>query len=451
MKLLVNWTLYALFASVFLFDGFLGEGLLGSGLHLFPKKLSYSAELLSCAIALYLLIVYALKKKLHLKITYIVLFYFLLMHILVGITYNGVPSGAIFAGIRRYFIFTPLFFLPCVYEFSENEILNQLKILLFFGLLQCPVAIYQRFFIFSNHVTGDFVTGTFEISSILSLYQLFCIAILTAFYLKKKMKLPIFLLLMIILFVPTTLNETKSTIIFFPIAIFSTILFGTGAIINLKKIALITTAGLLIAVVFVPIYSHLYPQLNIISFFKGKGYKTRSFEGYLYKGITEEELGDKEPGRIDALLFALKILSKDPFDLVIGLGIGNTSPSGIKGFSGEYKEYQKYGAHKITATSLIWEIGLTGFLLHLLLLWVVLKDALTIRSTDDIFGILASGWIGVTMIVGISFFYKNILHSSVMVTTFWYISGLIAAYRTKNTAKKSYASLQTYNSELKPD
>jgi hypothetical protein len=47
-----------------------------------------------------------------------------------------------------------------------------LKFLLVCGLAQCPVAVFQRFVHFRSFASGDLVTGTLLISSILSLYQI---------------------------------------------------------------------------------------------------------------------------------------------------------------------------------------------------------------------------------------------------------------------------------------
>jgi hypothetical protein len=437
MKFSVNLTLYALFATLFLFDGFLGVGLDGYGLQLFPKKLSYLTELISCVIALLLIICFSLNKSFNIRIAYLFFFFFFLMHALLGIVFNTVPSGAVFSAIRRYFAFMPLFFLPIVYEFSDKEIKNQLKFLLVCGLAQCPVAVFQRFVHFRSFASGDLVTGTLLISSILSLYQICCITVLMVFYLRKRVGLPLFLFLAIILFLPTTLNETKGTIILFPIALSISLFFGTGKILSFKKIALISTGGTLLVFIFLPFYNYLYPQMDIVNFFKGEGEKTRSIQGYLYKEVTEDELGEKEPGRIDVLLYPFKVLSKNPFKLAIGLGMGNVNPAGIRLFSGEHKKYEKYRPAVLTASSLIWEIGLIGFFLQVVFLWLVLKDAVTIRSLDDTTGYLAAGWIGIIVIIWMSFFYKSVFHQRVIVYLFWYLSGLIAARRARLAAFQS--------------
>jgi hypothetical protein len=434
MKKTITYLLYAMFASIFLLDGFFGEGNANTGLHLIPKKLSYLTEILSLVTALCVLIIYALQKRLCLRKAYLLFFFFYIMHAVAGIVLNTVSSGAIIAGIRRYYAFLPFFFLPMTYKFNDSEISTQLKILLFFGIIQCPLVIFQRFIFFRNFYTGDFITGTLGTSSILSIYLIVCITILTAFYIKKKIKLSSFLLLSLILFIPTTLNETKGTIVLFPISIMITILFGTGRIISLKKIVLVIFAGSIIIFIFIPIYNLLYPRTDIERFYQGGGKKTSSFEGYLYKGLSKDDVDENEPGRIDAFLFPFKILANEPFKLLIGLGIGNVNESGISSLRGEYTNYVKYGANMITAASLIWETGLIGLFLHIVFLWIVLRDALALRAIDNVIGNFAIGWISVIVILAMSFFYKNIFHLKVIVYLFWYFSGLVASKRAEYEA-----------------
>jgi hypothetical protein len=332
----------------------------------------------------------------------------------------------------------PFFFLPIVYKFSDDEIMTHLKILLFFSLIQFPLTIFQRFFLFRGYVTGDYVTGTLATSSILSICQICCITILTAFYIKKKIKAFPFFLFALMLFIPTALNETKGTMVLFPIAITITILCSKGAIINLKKISLIFTTGLLILLIFIPLYGYLYSgRADVVNFFKGHGHKTSSFEGYLYRGLSEHEIGERELGRLDAFFFPFKKLADEPFKLFIGLGMGNVNESGVRLFMGEYTEYDKYGANMISAASLIWETGIIGLFLHLVFLWLVMKDAMALRSDDGLTGCLALGWVAIPIMLGLSFFYKNIFHLKVIAYLFWYISGLIAARRANFIATGS--------------
>jgi len=427
MTTAVNLTLYSLFTSIILFDGFFSEGNAGTGLHLFPKKLSYTTEFLSFLILGYFFLILSFRKKISIKTSYVVLLIVLLAHMIIGLILNEVPSGAIFSGIRRYFAYMPLFFLPMVYKFSDREVLNQLKFLLIIGLVHFPLAIIQRFYLFKNYYTGDFVTGTLSTSSIMSIFQICCIVVQTGFYLKNCIKLKTYLFSTLILFIPTVINETKGTIVLLVIALLILIILNIGKNISYKRLLFFLLLALTLIFVFIIAYNFIYNRTNIANFFMGKGSKTHSFKGYLYTGLTEEELENKDPGRIDALVFPFKILSNEPLKILIGLGIGNVNPSGIAKFEGKYTTYEKYGVNIITAASLIWEIGLIGLCLNFIFLWIIFKDSIKISRFNDSIGFFAIGWTAVVVIIALSFFYKNVFHLKIITYIFWYFSGIIAA------------------------
>jgi hypothetical protein len=318
-----------------------------------------------------------------------------------------------------------------VYNFSDSEIKKQLKFFLIVALLQSPLTIYQRFVQFRHHPSGDFIAGTINFTGILSIYQICTIAILTAFYLKKKIKLFHYLLLSLIIFIPTTLNETKATFIIFPIAIFTTVFFATETISKLKKYFIIFATGFMIVVVFIPTYNYLMSRQkhdrDIVEFFTTRGHG--SVRWYLFRNVSEDPESVKEIGRLDALLFPFKKLSKDPFKLLMGLGIGNVNPSFIKDFSGEYTEYQRFRSGSIAAAALIWEVGLLGLTFYLVFFGMVFKDALYLRTSNGVFGVISLGWISVTIIICCSLLYTGILTNKVIGYLFWYFSGIIASKR----------------------
>jgi hypothetical protein len=429
MNFFLNLTIYSLLISLYLFDGFLGDGLLNNGLHLIPGRFSWACEILSSLVGVFFFIYLSIGKKIRIRLVYVLFFFFLTIYLLSGIVLNAVPSGAIFAGIRRYFVFIPLFFLPSVYDFTEKQIKNQLYVILLFSIIQIPFSIYQRFYLFKYLSVGDMVTGTLLSSAVLTLNQVLFIAILSALYIKKKIRIKLFIFFLALLVLPTAINETKATLILLPIAISVPIFLGTDKIFNFKKFFLICATGIVTMAIFIPLYNHIY-DTNLIEFFSfsNEDAGTKSIKGYLYRGLTVEET-DQEAGRIDALLFPFKILHKKPFKLLFGLGIGNVNSSGIGRFKGEYTHYDKYGANTISVASMIWEIGILGFLLHLSFFYLVLQDAFKLKSSDSIFGALALGWIAIVIMLFTCLFYANIFHIKVIGYLFFYFSGIIASKR----------------------
>jgi hypothetical protein len=247
-------------------------------------------------------------------------------------------------------------------------------------------------------------------------------------------KLPIFLIVLILFFVPTAINETKATLILFPIAIAVPVFLGSGRIINIKKFFLVFVSVFAIMLIFIPLYSYLYKS-DVVEFFdlSGEDRGTKTITGYLYKGTSIDSIDrienriEEGPGRIDAILFPFKILKNEPFKLLFGLGIGNVSPSGIKLFEGEYIEYQKYGASQSSAVILFWEMGLIGFFLYIIFFGLVFIDSYKIRNTENILGAIALGWTAVIMMLYLCLFYTNFLHFKIFGVLFYYGSGLIVA------------------------
>src|SRR5262249_13522050 len=84
------------------------------------------------------------------------------------------------------------------------------------------------------------------------------------------------------------------------------------------------------------------------------------------------------------------------------------------------------------ASQFLVEIGVVGLLLVLLLYWLIFRDSLAVAREDpSLIGSLALGWVGITAVITVATFYKNIVGFESLSYLFWYISGLIAARRTR--------------------
>src|SRR5579862_74070 len=86
-----------------------------------------------------------------------------------GIIVNDVGTGPIVSGLRYYLRWVPIFLVPAVCRFDEKQIRQQLWLLLGLGLVQVPIAIYQRYVIYqAERFSGDDVRGTINDSGVLS-------------------------------------------------------------------------------------------------------------------------------------------------------------------------------------------------------------------------------------------------------------------------------------------
>ena len=115
-------------------------------------------------------------------------------------------------------------------------------------------------------------------------------------------------------------------------------------------------------------------------------------------------------GRVDSIVIAVEVLSRDPMAMIFGLGAGNVSKSPIKGFSGEYAHYYgPYGVGMTQLTSFMWEIGLFGVAIYLLLYLFVFRDAYFLaRNAEGAAGVLGHAWATVMIIMTFALAYKDI-------------------------------------------
>ena len=410
--------------AVLSFEYLVYEGLL-------PPLFSYVPEILAMVVAVLVIVAGVRSRFQFVRPVYWLAFGALALVVLCGAIANQMEPGPVFAGMRQYLRALPFFFLPAVLEIKERQLRVQLLLLLAFGLLQLPIAGMQRMATFAaGGTSGDDTFGTLMDSATLTLFLVAAVCVLTGFFLQKRISAKRFFPLIFLLLVPTMVNETKAVIVLVPIALMTCFVIGAkpGARLKNTLIALVTAACFV--AVFIPAYDHfMKPRwgYGIVDFIAMEG----RLEGYLDRG---SEIGEYEQraGKLGGLRVALSEVSRDPINLVFGLGIGNVSDSALgQQFTGRY-----YDVYRVFLTSsgiyIIFEFGLAGLALVLLLYWLLFKDSVSVAHRDEsIMGALATGWAGVLAVILIGIFYDNIIDSRALSVLFWYFSGLIAAYRMR--------------------
>ena len=173
-----------------------------------------------------------------------------------GAVVNQVEPGPLFAGIRNYLRALPFFFLPAVLAMKERQLRVQLLVILALCALQLPLAWYQRMSMPPNRATGDFTFGTLMDSGILSVFLICAACVLTGFYLRRRISLRLYIPLLLLILLPTTLNETKATLVLLPIGLMLTFYAGSARGTRLKNMLLsvIVLAGFM--AIFIPIYDY---------------------------------------------------------------------------------------------------------------------------------------------------------------------------------------------------
>jgi len=431
----MNKLLYLLFLSAFLVDYF------HAGLGLIPRIATWLPEIIAMLAFCIVALRFGLRKGLAIHPKYIYLTASYLLIIFLGIILNSTPPGPVFVGLRVYLKHLPFFFLPAVYNFSQEEFKRQLQFIFILLLLQCPIAFYQRLIQFRGHPSGDVVAGTVTGSGVLSIIMICSISVILALYLNKKINFKLFIITACCLFLPTTINETKVTLFLFPVAIFFPAIFrkGYGNIKKVKSLLILTLIGSFFIAGFIPIYDHFVRKdaPPILDFFQ----EGRHFESYLYKGTEDKTSGDIRRG--DIVFLTYKRLSKEWEKVALGFGSGTLVESFLEGMRGETSEGLKYGSDALTLTYLAWELGLLGVVIYIGFFICFFKDSMLLRKRDDLFGSFALGWSSVIIIIGFSLIYVNIIGCNEINLTFWYFSGLVAAkaYRMKSLSKKRTTQL----------
>lgn len=387
----------------------------------------------------------------HVRPEYWMVFGALVISILCGIVVNQVAAGPIVAGVRSYLRAIPFFLLPAAYAFSDRQLRTQVSLVGVIALVQVPMAVEQRM-LSDGSGTGDFITGTLVISSVLSIFLICCISVAAALLTRKYLKPWQFLVLFFLLVIPTMINETKGTLVLLPIGLYLAFMAGSRTSGQKAKYAVAAVAFLAAFVaMFVPMYDDLVADREYgtpIGEFLSDPMHIRR---YLYH---EQQVGTTQQGvgRVDAIVVPLQNLVQSPTRLVFGYGIGNASHSALgPGFVGQYNAvFRPFLTSAFGRLAL--ELGLLGMGLILALMWLVYRDAKIVAKRDDGWmGAFSAGWVAVTVVITISLFYKEITAHASLSFLFWYFAGVVAAARMKQPAMAPAAATMPVVRPIRPE
>lgn len=404
--------------------------------HGVPQLVKYIPEAFSAVVALCVLLEGMRTGFSLVAPKYLIVFGLLVFVIVCGVLTNGVGSGPVLSGTRFYLRGIPLFFLPAIARFSDKQIQQQLKLLLFICLVQLPLAVYQRWTIFSaGRFSGDDVRGTVGDSGVLSIVLISAVLIVTGFFMHKRITRGRFLLLCALLLLPTTINETKATVILLPIGLLATLMLTAPSGKRLKLLAGTLIALVAFGSILVPIYDYMNKdspfkkERNIMDFFTNEKQMVdymQAKKGVAAVGTT------KQVRRGDAIEIPFAYISRDPVHFAFGLGLGNVSPSTLgQNFVGEYNGL--FRSFLLTSfTIFLLEIGVLGTALIFVLYWLLGADALALaKAKQGLVSSLAAGWFGIVIVMFVSLFYTLIHTYSALTYLFWYFSGVVAAHRSQ--------------------
>jgi hypothetical protein len=401
---------------------------------IFPDFTNWMIDIFAMIIFLQALLIFAINKKFYGDIKYIILFIFILIVIIAGSISSHLSASSIIFGLRQYLKFFPFFLLPLVYDFQVSEINMLLLLLLGLLLLQLPITFFQRFIYSWGVGTGDLVGGSVRHSGALSILLLCSISILYSYYLKKHISSKLFYFLALVLFIPTTINETKATFILFPFVFLLPIIIlnDKNFLKKLQKILGYSFIVLIFLSGFVLTYNWLYGKSHA-SFFDMLS-REKQGTGYLYHGRTniDEVNEDTSVGRFDAIVYAYEFLSRDITKLFFGTGIGTANPKKIKFLISDDLGIQKYHPDISTASLLFWESGLLGILSSILLLFFLFKDSYFVINKSKLESALGLGMASVCLIMIPVSFYINTFYLDPVNIPFFLLSGIVVSIKNKN-------------------
>ena len=156
MKVLISLLLVSIFTLEYLA---VKLGVISRYLTLIPDMLSVIILLLVIARSL-------VSKRWQQPVKYRILLVAFILIWMVSAVAESVAPGVLINGMRDYFKFFPLLFLPAVYQFSSRDLVTIIGTFLFLVAVQVPIAFYQRFVQFAGSMhTGDPITGTVTTST----------------------------------------------------------------------------------------------------------------------------------------------------------------------------------------------------------------------------------------------------------------------------------------------
>lgn len=356
-----------------------------------------------------------------------------------GFVTQEVPSGAVVAGIRAHLKFIPFFLLPVVFKFTPAQLKVQFLLLLVLFAAQGPLALYQRFIEYADMMqTGDPVRGTATTSSALSILLMCGMAAVVALFLRRQLRFKYAIGLMALLFFPTTLNETKATLLLLPLALIVPLFFMPPGSRAVRRAIPIFAVGAGALLAFIAVYDYFIQYAATgqpIGQFVGEA----GFSRYLYSGAAEE--GANYIGRFDSVQFAVEHITRDPFKLAFGYGAGNVSLSFLSQFDGEYAAYyERYGVGMTQVTTFLWEIGVVGLLIYLMLYAFVLHDARRLSRLDGEAGVLGQVWATVMVIMTFGLIYKSVFSMTEIGYLFWFYTGVVVARAAEERAEQRGAT-----------
>ncbi len=368
---------------------------------------------------------------------------FLIMAITLSAIVSGQSLGSLLFGIKIYFVYIPYFLLPFAVRFTHGEVQGWLTFLLSIAILQLPLTLFQRFIQFGDRMhTGDYITGLMGISSFLSIFLICAIALVNAYYLHKKISLISLLVLTVVFFLPTTINETKGTLFLLPLALTVPALIYVLRSGSLAKFIPVALIGGLFFTAFVAIYNQFEQAVFDRTLAEKDLFEYTFRDREQFRDSSESPVAAQrklnktgETGRGDAILIPLEVLSSDGL-LAFGKGLGNITHTTVPFFLGDGDKYEHLKPTYNVVSRVLWELGLIGVVLAFTIVGLVTADIWSLLQRTGFDAMIATGWLGVTAVLAASMVYKDLINANVLSAPFWLITGYLCSLQQSRPVSK---------------
>ncbi len=422
-----------------------------------PRQVGYISDAVIAVMSIFLISrIIADKSWSLIPARYILVFLGFVYVCVAGVVLNGVSGDTVFAGVRVYFRYVPMFLLPFAFDYSDREWTFHLKFILLILLVQIPVTLYQRVVQFEAIFTGDVIGGTYGSSTTIAILSSIGVLFLLTWYLHGRLSAGKTALFSLALLIPPGLAETKVTPILLLLGGLA-IVWNMRKSLSAKRIVFIGILGLAGISIFSGLYSYLYSRSDGSGYFDimvdpDRNYhytdvetpklelprKTRTdliARSNEYEPVGEEEEG--RLGRIDSIRMPFEALLPDePLYFALGLGIGNVTSD--FGSGGAYKDlHLAFSVTQTTINHLIWETGITGCLLFIAFLFMLTRDCLRaspIARSDD--ALLASAMWATCATMWFCLAYTSLWYKPELMVPFIYFAGLIVANTSRAHARQ---------------
>jgi hypothetical protein len=421
----IRLNIYLLFLFLFSLD------YLNFLLGLLPRQFTWFPESLSIVLMSYILLQIIKFKSLpdHKAYRFFAVYLCILF---TGVLVNWIKPTVFLTGINNHLKFVPFFFIPFFKKFNESEIRKVIKLLFFLTFLQFPVTVIQ--FLTKDTRSGDLVGGSIgaNTSGILSIFLSIMIVLWNTRFFKRKLSFFQYVLGLLALTVPMSLNETKVSAILIPLAF----LISTVALPEAKRYKKKMFIGCIMLLVVFFGYRFAYNT------FYASDYTPRGIDNYILNPqFSFEYLSGNPEGRMSRLAsisFAFNQISRNPIHLLFGVGIGNASESFFRATSGEY--HRIFGELVIMQTSyafLLWEVGVLGSILFLFILIYLAIFAYKKRNVDGPYHEVFTMVFSMVVIFLPMMAYTNVFRDDLFLYLFWFVAGLMINFTRKDVSPKT--------------